>query len=134
LQTIDEQLMAFERERCAAIVAQDFERLQLILSPLLIHTHTRGNTDTRESYLRYLKNTIEMLDVKRVDLKIVMLADSVALMHGKQINRARLRGAMEEVTVESTVTQVWVCSADGAWQLTAFHATSLGAPPPAICR
>jgi ketosteroid isomerase-like protein len=127
-------LRKLEAERCEVIARQDFDRLEALLSPDLIHTHTRGNTDDRASYLRYLKETVEMLDVRRADLTIIMLADTVALMHGKQINRARLRGAKEELTVESMVTQVWARNRDGAWQVAAFHATSLGPPPPVVKR
>ena len=129
-----ELLRAREAERCEAMVRQDFGRLKALLSPELIHTHTRGNTDDRESYLRYLKETIEILEVRRGDLKTVMLTDGVALMHGKQTNRARLRGGQEEVTVDSTVMQVWKKVASGDWQLAAFQATSLGPPPPAVKR
>ena len=129
-----ETLRKLEAERCDVIARQDFDRLEALLSPDLIHTHTRGNTDDRASYLRYLKETVEMLDVQRADLEIVMLADTVALMHGKQINRARLRGAKDELTVESMVTQVWTRPDVGVWRVVAFHATSLGPPPPVIKR
>ena len=129
-----ETLRKLETERCEVIARQNFDRLEALLSPDLIHTHTRGNTDDRASYLRYLKETVEMLDVRRVDLQIIMLSDTVALMHGKQINRARLRGAEDELTVESMVTQVWARTGQEVWQVAAFHATSLGPPPPVIKR
>ncbi len=64
------------------------------------------------------------------------LGPDAAVMHGKQVNRARLRGkpAETEISVESVATQVWAREGDGRWRLVAFHATSLGAPPPAVPR
>jgi ketosteroid isomerase-like protein len=56
-------------------------------------------------------------------------------MHGKQVNRARLRGKTDgEVRVEAMVTQVWAREVDGPWRMVAFHATPRGAPPPAVAR
>jgi ketosteroid isomerase-like protein len=132
--SIAEQLNALEDERCRCVVAQDYVRLRELLSPSLIHTHTRGNVDTRESYLAFVSGAIESLEMRREDLRVLPLGDAAAVMHGKQINRARRRGQTEEVVVEAMVTQVWARESDGAWRLAAFHATPLGAPPPAVPR
>jgi ketosteroid isomerase-like protein len=132
--SIAEQLNALEDERCRCVVAQDYVRLRELLSPSLIHTHTRGNVDTRESYLAFVSDAIESLELRREDLRVLPLGDAAAVMHGKQINRARRRGHTEEVVVEAMVTQVWAREPDGAWRLAAFHATPLGAPPPAVPR
>jgi ketosteroid isomerase-like protein len=132
--SIAEQLNALEDERCRCVVAQDYVRLRELLSPSLIHTHTRGNVDTRESYLAFVSGAIESLEMRREDLRVLPLGDAAAVMHGKQINRARRRGHTEEVVVEAMVTQVWAREPDGAWRLAAFHATPLGAPPPAVPR
>jgi hypothetical protein len=48
--SVTEQLMALEAERCRCVVEQNYQRLGDLLSRSLIHTHTRGNVDTRESY------------------------------------------------------------------------------------
>jgi ketosteroid isomerase-like protein len=129
-------ILALENERCEAIVAQDWERLGALLSPSLIHTHTRGNSDSRESYLAYVNGAVEILALRREGLRVVPLGKDAAVLHGKQINRARLRGkgSETEISVESMATQVWAREADGRWRMVAFHATSLGAPPPAVPR
>ena len=129
-----DQLKALEAERCRCIVEQNYERLGELLSPSLIHTHTRGNVDTRESYLAYVGGVIESLELRREDLRVVPIGASAAVMHGKQINRARRRGHTEEAVVEAIVTQVWAREKDGQWRLAACHATPLGAPPPAVPR
>lgn len=123
-----------EQERCRCIVDQDFDALRELLSPALIHTHTRGNTDDRGSYLRYARDVVEILGLQRESLRVIEVGRDAAVMHGKQINRARLRGKDGEVRVEAMVTQVWAREADAQWRMVAFQATPLGAPPPAVAR
>lgn len=132
--SIIDQLKALEAERCRCIVEQNYPRLGELLSASLIHTHTRGNVDTRESYLAFVSGVIESLELRREALQVLLIGDSAAVMHGKQINRARRRGHTEEVVVEATVTQMWALESDGQWRLAAFHASPLGAPPPAVPR
>jgi hypothetical protein len=128
------RLLALEQERCHCIVEQRFDRLRELLSERLVHTHTRGNVDTRDSYLSYISGVIESLELRREDLQVIVLGETAAVMHGKQINRARRRGHTQEVQVEATVTQVFAREDDGQWRMVAFQATSLGEPPPAVPR
>jgi ketosteroid isomerase-like protein len=132
--SITEQLMALEAERCRCVVEQNYQRLGELLSRSLIHTHTRGNVDTRESYLAFVSGVIESLELRREDLQVLPLGETTAVMHGKQINRARRRGHTDEVLVEAMVTQVWARESDGQWRVAAFHATPLGTAPPAVPR
>lgn len=127
-------ILALEDERCRCLVEQRFDRLSELLSERLIHTHTRGNVDDRESYFEHVGGLIELLAVTRSDLRVMPLGDRAALLHGKQVNRARKRGEATELTIESTVTQVFEREADGQWRMVAFQATPLGAPPPALVR
>jgi ketosteroid isomerase-like protein len=127
-------LTARENARCRYIVAQDFTALRNLLSSRLIHVHTRGNQDSRDSYLDYLANRIEILDLHRENLQIQLISDSAAVMHGKQLNRARLRGASDEVSIAAQVIQVWGREDDGVWRQIAFQATPLGPPPPVVQR
>ena len=134
MMSIIDQLQALEAERCRCIVEQNYQRLGELLSPSLIHTHTRGNVDTRESYLAFVSGVIESLELRREALQVIPIGSTAAVMHGKQINRARRRGHTDEVLVEAMITQVWALEGDGQWRLVAFHATPLGAPPPLVPR
>jgi hypothetical protein len=51
---LKKQVTRAENERCRCIAEQDFPALRKLLSSRLIHVHTRGNQDTRDSYLDYL--------------------------------------------------------------------------------
>ncbi len=127
-------VLALEDERCRCIVEQRFDHLRELLSERLVHTHTRGNVDTRESYLAFVSGLIESMELRREDLRVLPLGDNAAVLHGRQINRARRRGTTEEVRVEAMVTQVFAREPDGQWRMVAFQATPLGAPPPAVPR
>ena len=122
-------LLAAEKSRCELIRKQDFAALGQLLHADLVHVHTRGNQDTRDSYLRYIAEVIEILHIERQDLAVKIYGDC-AVMHGVQISTARSRKKAETVVVKTQVVQVWVQS-DG-WQQVAFQATALGdLPPPA---
>jgi len=127
-----DEVIAAESERCAAIRAQDFRKLEILLHPSMIHVHTRGNQDTRESYLKYLAEVVEILDVTRGDLKVSLYGDC-AVMTGRQYNTARARGAEPIVNVEAQVMQMWILEG-GIWRQAAFQATPIGNPPPQIQR
>lgn len=131
--TLQDFLISLEHERCRCLVQQDFDRLGDLISSDLVHTHTRGNSDDRNAYLRFMQTIVESLDVRREGLQVRLFGDT-AVMHGKQFSRSRLRGTANEATVEAQVTQVWTKESDGAWRQVAFHATPLGAPPPAVAR
>ncbi len=102
---MSDDLLELERRRCAAIAAGDVETLRELLSPRLVHVHTRGNRDSLESYLDYVTTTIEILEVRRFDLEVERYGDC-AVMTGGQINVARPRGSdADPIEVESRVMQ-----------------------------
>jgi len=125
-------LLALEEQRCQAIVDQRYDQLAELLSDRLIHTHTRGNVDDKPGLLAFLGGVIESVALRREGLRVELLGDTVAVMHGKQVNRARRRGTSDELQVEATVTQTWAREADDHWRVVAFHASPLGSPPPPV--
>jgi ketosteroid isomerase-like protein len=124
------EVLAAETERCAAIRAQDFDKLGKLLHPSLVHVHTRGNQDTRDSYLKYLAEVVEMLDVKRGALSVAIYGEC-AVVTGRLYNTARARGTERVVNVEAQAMQVWVRE-EGIWRQVAFQATPIGNPPPQV--
>jgi hypothetical protein len=120
-----------ENDRCECIRRQDFAALRKLLHPDLIHVHTRGNQDNRDSYLRYIAEVIEILNVERHGVSVKVF-DNCAIMSGVQVNTARQRNHEEIVVVKTQLLQVWL-HADG-WQQVAFQATSLGPLPPPVSR
>jgi ketosteroid isomerase-like protein len=127
---LTDTLLRVENERIRCLVEQDYAGLTRLLSPELLHTHTRGNVDSLSSYLHFVGNIVQALDIRRENLRVLALGADAAVMHGKQISRSRLRKTGQEASVEATVTQVWHRGTDGQWRLAAFQATPLGEPPP----
>jgi hypothetical protein len=118
-----------EQKRCDFIRLQDYAALRQLLHPDLIHVHTRGNQDNRDSYLKFITEVIEILEVKREGVSVKLYGDC-AVMSGVQINTVRARNKDEILVVKTQLLQVWLRS-DG-WQQVAFQATALGPlPPPA---
>jgi len=132
-QAVVDELMALEKERCRALVEKDFQAVRRLVSKDVVHVHTRGNVDTFDSYMTYIQNVIEFLNVERSDLRVKVLGDT-AIMTGGQVNTARLIGGDDVVKIESRAIQVWMRQAEGAWQQVAFQASLVGAPPPAVKR
>jgi ketosteroid isomerase-like protein len=126
---LKDTLLRLEDERIRCLIEQDYAALTKLLSPELFHTHARGNVDSLSSYLHFVRNVVQALDVRRENLRMVALGADAAVMHGKQISRSRSRKTGQEASVEATVTQVWHRGSDGHWRLAAFQATPLGEPP-----
>lgn len=127
-----EHLLGLERKRCDALASGDFVTLGQLLSRDLLHVHTRGNTDGFDSYLEYMRSTLELLKVERGELR-VRLYGKAATMDGVQINTARLRqGTGEVMQITSRALQVWAKEPDGQWRMTQFQATALGPPTPVV--
>jgi ketosteroid isomerase-like protein len=123
-------LLTAEAERGRYLVEQHFDRLAEMLTADYIHTHTRGNAEDKATYLHTMSQVLQTMGTRREGLRLVPLGPGVVLMHGRQINQMSRRGHEGQMNVESTVTQVWVRQNNGPWQLAAFQASPLGAPPP----
>lgn len=122
-------VLAAEQKRCDLLRLHDYAALRELLHPDLIHVHTRGNQDNRDSYLKFITEVIEILDVTREDVAVKVYGDC-AIMSGVQINTVRARGKDEALVVKTQLLQVWLRS--GNWRQVAFQATALGPlPPPA---
>lgn len=112
-----------ERQRCTALENDDFATLKDLISPDIIHTHTRGNTDDFDSFFHHVQNRIEFVQCKRGPLTVRIIG-TVAIMTGPMQNIVRLRGDSEDINVSAQVMQVWE-SQDDRWRLIRFQATTV---------
>ena len=120
------EILALEQLRCNAIVARDVEALRALLTDDLVHTHTRGNTQSLAEYLDYVTQQMVFRSVERSDLKVKINGDT-AIVTGKLTNTVRMQASKDFVRVEAQVLQVWVCWGQ-SWRQAAFQATALGPP------
>lgn len=112
-----------EYQRCTALEKDDFEALKGLISPELVHTHTRGNTDDYVSFFNHVQNRIEFVKCTRGPLNIRIIG-TVAIMTGSMRNVVRLRGDSADINVSAQVMQVWEWQGD-RWRMTRFQATSV---------
>jgi hypothetical protein len=117
-----EELVQLERDRCAAMMAGDRERLKQLLHRDLIHVHAKGQVDSFESYFASGGFNVEYTNVERFgDLRVRVLGEA-ALMTGRQLLTAIRKTSGEHVRIDSHVIQVWVYEAT-RWQQIAFQTT-----------
>jgi ketosteroid isomerase-like protein len=117
-----ETLEQLERDRCAAMMAGDRERLKQLLHPDLIHVHAKGQVDTFESYFASGGFKVDYSNVERFgDLRVRLFGD-VALMTGRQLLTAIRKTTGEHVRIDSQVIQVWLREGN-RWRQVAFQTT-----------
>jgi hypothetical protein len=112
-----------EKARCEALERDDFAALRKLISPDIVHTHTRGNTDNFDSFFEHIQNRIRFVQCRRGPLSVRIIG-AVAIMTGPMQNVVRLRDGDEDIPVSAQVMQAWEWQGD-RWVLLAFQATSL---------
>lgn len=120
---IIKDVLAAEKARSEALVADDHARVAQLFTDDLVYVHTTGLIHDKAQYLVYAKEVVAYLAIERGELN-VRLNGNVAIMTGTQINTLKKRGEDQSVRGEGFVTQVWVCGADG-WQIASFHGSRL---------
>jgi hypothetical protein len=98
----------------------DAEALGALLHEKLTYTHSSGTVDTKESYIRGVREKLWDYQSIKPSNETVLIAGSAALVH------CRLRidvtvGGVPKV-VSSVALAVWVD--DGGWKCIAVHSTS----------
>ncbi|WP_338759543.1 nuclear transport factor 2 family protein [Massilia sp. METH4] len=126
-QTLQEQLISLEQNRCRCLMENDIDGLRNLLSKELVHVHTRANVHSLDEYLHFVREVTQVLDLSRGPLTVRELGDGAAIMLGRQTNRSRVRSSGSVVVTQAQVTQAWVREQDGAWRIAVFHGTALPA-------
>ena len=115
------RVRAAEQRRCAAIVTADIVMLSKLIDDSLVHAHTIGTVDTKDSYLAGLEERLEFKSVERGELNCRQFG-AVVVMTGPLINTVRRQGDTEWIVVNAFLMQVWDCADDGC-KLVSFQAT-----------
>jgi hypothetical protein len=118
----EDGILELEQRRFKAMCAGDAAALGALLHDGLTYTHSSGTVDTKQSYIRGVREKLwDYQSIKQSDTR-VSIAGNAALVH------CRLRidvavGGVPKV-VDSVALAVWVD--DGAWQCIAVHSTPAG--------
>ena len=122
----DRTILEWEQRRREALLAGDITALEGLLSDALVYVHSTAARDTRDSYLRKIRDgALRYLRLELSDLQAQVLPGA-ALVTGR-MNATVLKDGQEK-QVSSVFLTVWVpepSDAGSAWRLRAHQGTPL---------
>lgn len=121
-ETIEQQILRLENERCRALVQRDVQALAGLMDDRLVHVHATGKVDDKAQYLEMVAQHIDFLSVERADMSVRVHGDT-AIASGRLEQAIVLRQSGEQRLMKAYATQVWIRGEDG-WRQCAFHATN----------
>lgn len=122
--SIEQDILALEEKRCAAMARNDIAALEDMFHDDLIYTHSSAVVDTRASYLEALKSGhTRYHSVQRSDEKVRVCGDT-ALVTGRAIIDVTVKG--EKKHLDTRFLDVWTKTPQG-WKFVAWQSTKLPA-------
>jgi ketosteroid isomerase-like protein len=118
----EEEIQATEKAWAAAVVAQDFAKLDQFLSANLIYAHSTGAVESKDEYLKRLHTGAQKYEAIEYDKTAVHVYGDTAVAHSHLTMRGTSNGA--PFNNRLMMMHVWV-KAGGRWQLTAHQTTQL---------
>lgn len=117
-------VLHWEQLRCEAMLAGDSVALEALLSDAIMYVHSTGARDTRDSYLRKIREgALRYLRLEFSDLQAQVLP-SAALVTGRMSATVLKEG--QERSVSSVFLTVWapeLSDAGSVWRLCAHQGT-----------
>jgi len=122
--SIEQDVLALEEKRCAAMTANDVATLEKLFHDDLIYTHSSAVVDTRASYLETLRNGhTRYHSVQRSEEKVRVCGDT-ALVTGRALIDVTVKG--EKKHLDTRFLDVWTKTPQG-WKFIAWQSTKLPA-------
>jgi ketosteroid isomerase-like protein len=118
----EDEIRAVEKDWAAAVVAQDFAKLDRVLDAKLIYAHSTGKVESKEEYLKRLHTGAQKYDAIEYEKTAVHVYGDTAVAHSHLTMRGTSNGAPFNDHV--MMLDVWV-KAGGRWQLTAHQTTKV---------
>jgi hypothetical protein len=116
------RIRQLEDERYQAMIDGDVGTLDRLLSPRLSYTHSNGDRDSKESYLRKVRDGyFDYRSVSHPVDRVEVLAGA-ALVIGEMHASAVVGG--RDAKIDSSALAVWA-EDGGAWTLIAYQPTPL---------
>lgn len=119
------EVLAAERRRCAAMLANDAAALDALLDPRLMFSHATGAIDDKAAYMaKMTAGRIGYLSIDWTEEQVIALAPEAALLSGRMISTVRVEGV--EKRLDNRVLAAWTWTGD-AWRIAAFQSTPMKA-------
>jgi ketosteroid isomerase-like protein len=114
----EQEILALEDRRLAAMIAQDFGALEPLVHEQLLYTHSSGLTDTKASWLESMKaGRVKYKSASCSERKVRVFGD-VALVNGKARIEAENNG--EPRTLKLLFLNAWTRTPQG-WKFVAWQ-------------
>jgi len=121
---MDDQVLQCEDERWAALIGNDFDRLDELTHSDLSYTHSNALVDSKESWLKSVTTGfVDYRSVEREDVAIIS-SGSTAVVTGKATFVVGVQDS--EITIVARFTAVWVNEGE-RWQFFAWQNTPIPA-------
>jgi ketosteroid isomerase-like protein len=116
------EVLAADRARYDAMIAQDFAALDRLLADDLLYTHSTAVTDTKAQYLAALRSGKYRYKVARCEGVTVRIHGTTAIVNGRGFLDVDVDGVPRSLA--NAFVNVWVRTPEG-WRMTAWQSTPL---------
>lgn len=108
-----------ELRRVDAMIACDMDRLDPLLAPALIYSHSTGAVDTKAAFLERIRSgSVRYLNVMPEVEETAQLGDGIVIGVGRLRTRVEVQGALKEL--DARYMTIWH-NERGAWALAALQ-------------
>lgn len=114
-------IQTLEKQRQQAYLTRDWKLLDAIIDADVQYVHSTGHVDDRAKYLANVNTVPSFLSTERVNPKLTLLSETVALYTGDLKNHIRRTDGTEAHSTQF-LTQVWIKRADG-WKIVLYQLT-----------
>jgi ketosteroid isomerase-like protein len=122
--TVEQDILALEERRCAAMTGQDAATLAQLLHDDLVYTHSSAVVDTKQSYVESIRSgRTRYRKIERGEQKVRVYGEA-ALVTGRAAIEVEVDGKPKSLKLR--YLNVWVKQA-GAWKFVAWQSTSIPA-------
>lgn len=124
--SIEERIIALERQRSAALVSRDIDAFENMLSDDCVYIHASGKLDDKASYVAAQRSgDVLFLKFDYENLRVRVYHSMVAVLTGRMRNAVRAGG--ETKTNDHRIQLVWVRSSGDAddWKLASYGASAI---------
>lgn len=123
---LNNAVLAAEKRRCDAMLANDNAALAKVLDPRLQFHHATGAVDDLDAYLaKMAAGRIVYAGIDWSEENVVELAPDAAVLTGRMTTKVRVEGV--DKVLNNRVTTVWSAAGDGDWRLVTFQSTPIAA-------
>ena len=121
-QSVRAAITQLEGRRYAAMLAGDVRVLDDVLSERLVYGHTKGNRDTKKTYLDKLASGRLSYEVIEHPIEQILVTGDAAVVIGQMSATAIVD--QQEVRMHNSAIAVWAFEGD-RWRVLAYQATPL---------